>query len=63
MTGKETVKRLQAAGWNLDRIKGSHHIMRKEGYGTVAVPVHGNSELGIGLLKNLERVTKVKLRG
>lgn len=61
MTGKEVIKRLKAAGWILDRINGSHYIMYKPGHLPVSVPVHGNRDLGIGLLKNIERVTGVKL--
>ena len=63
MTGKEAIKRLQAAGWVLDRINGSHHIMYKPGHLPVAVPAHGNRDLGIGLIKSIERATGVKLRG
>lgn len=63
MTGKEAIKKLQAVGWVLDRINGSHHILYKPGHLPVAVPVHGNKDLGIGLLKTIERVTGVKLRG
>ncbi|MBU6421772.1 MAG: type II toxin-antitoxin system HicA family toxin [Gammaproteobacteria bacterium] len=62
MTGKEAIKRLQAAGWRLDRINGSHHIMYKPGYRPVAVPVHGSRDLGNGLLRSLERATGVKMR-
>lgn len=32
MTGKEAIKKLQATGWILDRINGSHHIMYKPGH-------------------------------
>lgn len=62
MTGKEAIKRLQAAGWTLDRISGSHHILYKPGHRPVAVPVHANRDLGVGLLKSLERATGVTLR-
>ena len=63
MTGKEAIKKLRAAGWVLDRINGSHHIMYKPGHLPVAIPVHGNKDLGIGLLRSIERATGVKLRG
>jgi len=43
----------------LDRIKGSHHIMKK-GEHTETIPVHGNKELKTGmeraLLKRLKEV-------
>ena len=63
MTGKEAIKKLQAAGWVLDRINGSHHVMYKPDRLPVAVPVHGNRDLGIGLIKSIEHATGVKLRG
>lgn len=47
MTGKQMVKELEKAGWKLDRIKGSHHIMKKNGK-TIPVPCH-RKELGKGL--------------
>ncbi|MGH8402176.1 MAG: type II toxin-antitoxin system HicA family toxin [Gammaproteobacteria bacterium] len=44
-------------------LNGSHHILYKPGHLPVAVPVHGNRDLGIGLFKSIERTTGVKLRG
>jgi predicted RNA binding protein YcfA (HicA-like mRNA interferase family) len=35
--------------------------MEKEGYRSVPVPVHGNKDLGIGLLKAIEKQTGVSL--
>lgn len=49
MKGKELVKKLEKNGWILDRIKGSHHVMKKDGK-TVVVPVH-NTDVQKGLLK------------
>jgi predicted RNA binding protein YcfA (HicA-like mRNA interferase family) len=43
---------LKDKGWILDRIEGSHHIMEK-GVKTLSVPVHGNKDLGKGLLHAL----------
>ena len=31
MTGKELVKLLKKNGWRLDRVNGSHHVMKKDG--------------------------------
>jgi predicted RNA binding protein YcfA (HicA-like mRNA interferase family) len=47
MTAKEIVKKLEAHGWVLDRIKGSHHTYAKEGFRPIPVPFHGNGDLGI----------------
>jgi predicted RNA binding protein YcfA (HicA-like mRNA interferase family) len=35
--------------------------MEKEGCRSVPVPVHGNKDLGIGLIKTIEKQTGVKL--
>ena len=59
MTGKELLKLLERHGWHLDRISGSHHIMIK-GNKTLSVPVHGNKELGKGLLNKLMKVGGLK---
>ncbi len=61
MTGKEVTLRLKAAGWSLDRINGSHHIFSKDGK-AVPVPVHGNRDLGAGLLAAIQRQSGVKLK-
>lgn len=60
MNGKQVIKTLQAAGWTLARINGSHHMLKK-GNLTVPVPVHGTQDLKIGLLKKIEQQTGVKL--
>lgn len=63
MDGNEVIKKLQAAGWTLARINGSHHIMVKGGLAVpVPVPVHGNRDLGKGLVASIQRDTGVKLK-
>ena len=52
MTGRQLIKILKAKRWELDRIEGSHHIMIK-GKKTLSVPVHGNKDMGKGLLHAL----------
>jgi predicted RNA binding protein YcfA (HicA-like mRNA interferase family) len=43
MTGKEMLKLLAKHGWQVVRIKGSHHVLaRGDDPTTVSVPVHGN---------------------
>jgi predicted RNA binding protein YcfA (HicA-like mRNA interferase family) len=51
MTGKELVKVLKEDGWLLDRIKGSHHVMIKDGKRSIPVPVHGSKDLPKALVK------------
>lgn len=61
MNGKDILKRLQAQGWTLVRIHGSHHILSKDGK-AVPVPVHGTKDVGAGLLASIARQTGVKLK-
>ena len=61
MTGKEVISRLKAAGWKIERIHGSHHIMTKGGR-AVPVPVHGARDIGAGLLAAIQRQSDVKLK-
>lgn len=61
MNGKDIIKKLQADGWRLDRINGSHHIMAKGGV-AVPVPVHGNRDVGPGLVAAIARQSGVKLK-
>ena len=48
-SSKKLIKLLKERGWQLDRIKGSHHVfynsMEKK---SVIVPVHGNRDLAKG---------------
>lgn len=61
MNGSDIIKRLKADGWRVKRIRGSHHMMKKEGR-VIPVPVHGTADIGKGLLADIERQTGVKLK-
>lgn len=61
MTGKEVIATLKAAGWKLDRVHGSYHIMAKGGQ-AVPVPVHGSRDIGAGLLSAIQRQSCIKLK-
>ena len=58
MTGKDVVKQLQKNGWAIDRIHGSHYIM-KNGTRTETIPVHGNKDLPTGLLNSIKKRTGI----
>ncbi len=58
MKGKELVKELQKNGWQVERIHGSHYIM-KNGVQTEVIPVH-NKDLPIGLLNAIMKRTGLK---
>lgn len=61
MNGNEVVKKLQAAGWTVARINGSHHVMTN-GNQSVSVPAHGKRDLKLGLIAGIARQTGVKLK-
>ena len=55
ITGREIVAALRKAGFEVARIKGSHHFLRHaDGRGTV-VPVHPGETIGPGLLSAILR--------
>ena len=59
MTGKGLVKLLKEKGWKLDRVQGSHHVMKKDGR-TEIIPVHSNRDLPIGLADAIMKRTGLK---
>lgn len=61
MTGKEIIKQLEKYGWEVLRVSGSHHRMGK-GTLRTTVPIHGNRDIGKGLLAEIERQTGVKFK-
>jgi len=51
----EIIRRLKAAGWFLDRVRGSHHVFTHPGHpGHVVVP-HPKKDLGLGLVAAIRR--------
>lgn len=59
LTGKDVIKALSKIGFEVARIKGSHHILvHADGRRTV-VPVHSGETLGRGLLSQILRDCKL----
>lgn len=52
-SGKNIVKALEKAGFEIYRISGSHHIMKHEDGRFVTVPVHRNQDTGQGLYRSI----------
>lgn len=50
LTGKELLSALKKAGFELLRIKGSHHFLRHSDGRSTVVPVHSGEDIGPGLL-------------
>ena len=56
-TGKDVVRARRSAGFIVDRIVGSHHVMTfpTDPTRTVTVPVHGGRDLKPGTLRSIIR--------
>ncbi|MGA2736468.1 MAG: type II toxin-antitoxin system HicA family toxin [Bryobacteraceae bacterium] len=53
---------IEARGWVLQRIKGSHRIYSKQGERKIiSVPVHGNRDLKPGLANRIARDAGIEL--
>ena len=59
-TGRELARLVERHGWQLLRVKGSHHIYGKSGSVVrLSVPFHGNRPLKIGLLRHLLKAGEI----
>jgi len=52
-SGKKLIKILTRFGFEVVRIKGSHHFLRHADGRTTVVPVHSNEDIGKGLLRKI----------
>jgi predicted RNA binding protein YcfA (HicA-like mRNA interferase family) len=51
----DIIRELKAAGWILDRVRGSHHVFRHpDRPGRVVVP-HPKRDLGVGLVAAIRK--------
>jgi predicted RNA binding protein YcfA (HicA-like mRNA interferase family) len=54
-SSRDIIRRLQADGWTLVRVKGSHHVFRHAASGDIIVVPHPKKDLGKGLIQKLYR--------
>jgi len=54
-TGKQLVAALRKGGFEVIRIKGSHHFLRHADGRCTVVPVHAGEDVGPGLLAKILR--------
>lgn len=60
MKSIDLIRELTAAGWELDRVRGSHHVFKHpQKPGRVVVP-HPKKDLGIGLIAAIRRQAGLK---
>ena len=61
ISGKAIVKRLKEEGWRVKSQSGSHVKLENDQSKITIVPVHGNKDLGRGLVRKIEKATGIKL--
>jgi predicted RNA binding protein YcfA (HicA-like mRNA interferase family) len=55
MKSADIVKELKAAGWTLDRIRGSHHVFKHPARPGIVVVPHPKKDLGTGLVAAIRK--------
>jgi len=55
LTGKEVVSTLLKHGFEVSRVKGSHHYVRHPDGRSTTVPVHAGETIGPGLMSKILR--------
>ena len=61
ISGKRLCSLLEEKGWQLKAIRGSHHVYMKSGREErISVPVHGNKDLKVGLLKSIMKIASIE---
>jgi len=61
VTGKDLASAIKRKGWQLARVKGSHHVFTKEGRRErIVIPIHGSQPLKIGLLHSLMKIAELE---
>ena len=58
ISGKELLNILEKLGFEIIRVKGSHHFLQKGDLRTI-VPVHNNRDLGSGLVLKILKDLKI----
>jgi predicted RNA binding protein YcfA (HicA-like mRNA interferase family) len=52
-SGNEILSKLKNAGFEIIRIRGSHHFLKHPDGRSTVVPVHSNENIGIGLFMKI----------
>lgn len=55
LSGKDLVKILERLGFEVIRVKGSHHRLKHKDGRVTTVPVHQNEDIAKGLLRKIVR--------
>ncbi|MBK6401113.1 MAG: type II toxin-antitoxin system HicA family toxin [Rhodocyclaceae bacterium] len=55
MNSADLMRELKQAGWQLDRVRGSHHVFKHQTKPGIVVVPHPKKDLGAGLVKAIRR--------
>lgn len=55
MRSTDLIRELRQAGWQLSRVKGSHHVFTHPGRGGIVVVPHPRKALGVGLVSAIRQ--------
>jgi len=60
ISGKDLCRILEKKGWQLKKIHGSHHVYMTAGrMERISVPVHGNKDLKISMLRSIMKIVGI----
>lgn len=60
-SSREVIEKLEAAGWTLDRIKGSHHLFVHPHHARPIPVPHPKKDLKRGTVRSMERQAGIPL--
>ncbi len=55
MKSADVIRELEAAGWMLDRVRGSHHVFKHPSKAGIVVVPHPKKDLGKGLVTAIRK--------
>jgi predicted RNA binding protein YcfA (HicA-like mRNA interferase family) len=55
MKSADLIRELEAAGWVLDRVRGSHHVFKHPSKAGIVVVPHPKKDLGRGLISAIRK--------
>ncbi|HEV2841680.1 MAG TPA: type II toxin-antitoxin system HicA family toxin [Chthoniobacterales bacterium] len=61
LTGKQLARILVRHGFELRRVRGSHHRLRHQDGRVTTIPVHAGETIGPGLLRQILRDTRLTM--
>jgi predicted RNA binding protein YcfA (HicA-like mRNA interferase family) len=60
ISGRDLCSILEKKGWQLKKIHGSHHVYMMTGKKErISVPVHGNKDLKMGMLRSIMKIAGI----